>query len=226
MSPSKVRAFLAHPGKFALALVGVGGLVLTAGGVSTVLNATASNQPAQSVAAGTLKMQLNTNGSGLGAVAIANMKPGDVVNRFIQLDNTGTLTGAGLSLKVAAGTANLLSTDATRGLTVGLASCSVAWTPGTGACSGTTTPVLADTPLSTLAAVTTTLLAGSLADPLELKVAITLPDQGECNVNNQAAAGFLADCTTVLTGGSIQSLSNTLTFNFQEAQQAAGTTNS
>lgn len=227
MSSRKRSGFLAHPGKFALVLVGVGGLALTAGGVFTVLNATATNTTAQSVNSGTLKMALNDNGDGINnTVPIANMKPGDIVNRFIELDNTGTLTGTALSLKVTAGSNNLLSTDAVRGLTVGLVGCSVAWTTNDGTCGGTTTPVLAATPLTTLAAVTPTLLTGNLADPLNLKVAITLPDQGECNVNNQASAGYLDDCTTALTGGSIQGLTNALTFKFQETQQAAGTTNS
>lgn len=222
----KLVSVLAHPAKLAAVTAGVGGLVLTAGGVFTVLNATAGNATPQSVNAGTMKLALDEVGNGINnTVAIDAMKPGDVQNRFIELDNTGTLSGKNLTVRVAAGSDNKLSNDAVDGLQVALTSCSVAWTAA-GVCAGDEAAVLASTPLSTLGTFTDTALTGTLPDPLFVRVAIALPEQGECNVDNAASAQFEADCTTPLSGGSIQGLTNALSFTFKQTQQVAETTNS
>lgn len=226
---TSVVSVLSSPVKMVALTAGLGGIVLSAGGVFTVLNAQASNATAQSVTTGTLKMSMTANGNGVAnTVAITGMKPGDVQNRYVALANTGTLDISTLTLAVTAGSSNNLSTDATRGLQVKIDSCSVAWTPGTGACGGTTTAQMAETAVANLGtpgALTnlTTLAASGTAN---LRISISLPDSGECNVNNTSNATFEADCATSLSGGTIQGLTNTLTFKFAGTQPTAGTVNS
>ncbi len=73
------------------------------------LNATAFNTVAQNTNAGTLKLDLANSGNGFGQ-SITNLAPGDVVNRYVTLTNSGTLDGIGLSLKTSqSGTATLIS---------------------------------------------------------------------------------------------------------------------
>lgn len=226
MAASTLLSVLGHPAKLAAVTAGIGGLVLTAGGVFTVLNATAGNATPQSVNAGTLKMSLGETGNGINnTVAIEAMKPGDVQNRFISLDNRGSLTGQGLTVRVQASDANKLSTDATDGLQITLTGCSVDWTAD-GDCKGEQTEILAATPLAELGDFVKTTVVDEVPDPLSIRVAIALPEQGECNADNADTAQFEADCVTPLKDGSIQGLTNALSFTFKETQQVAETTNS
>jgi spore coat-associated protein N len=143
------------------------------------------------------------------------MAPGDTVNRFIDITNGGTLDGTALTLKVADAAATTLTTDATNGLQITVTQCSVAFTTGTGACSGTTT-----TPLATISAnglltaqsltgITTT--AGAVA---RLKFTLTLPAGSEVTTNGN------------LPSGTVQGVTSTLTWTFNEAQRNATTTQS
>jgi len=71
------------------ALVAVGGLILTAGGVYAGLNAVATNTTPQTVTSGTLKLTMANDGVGF-SQNISDVAPGDVVNRFVDLTNGGT----------------------------------------------------------------------------------------------------------------------------------------
>lgn len=117
-----------------------------------------------------------------------------------------SVPGSALTLGVVDGTPSALSTDAVKGLQVAVNSCSVAWTPATGACSGTTTPLLASTSVNTLRTTPGTLVAGTITagQPLHLQVKITLPTSTETTVNG------------VLPAGTIQGLAAQLTWNFNE----------
>ena len=55
--------------------------------------------------------------------SIPAMTPGDTVNRYLQVDNTGTLAASGITLK-ATTTGSILATDAVNGLHVALTGCS------------------------------------------------------------------------------------------------------
>lgn len=227
---ASVASILSSPIKMVALTAGLGGVVLSAGGVFTVLNAQAANATAQSVTTGTLKMSLTGNGNGVdNTLAITAMKPGDIQNRYVVLTNTGTLDVNTLTLAITAGSSNNLSTDATRGLQIAINQCvGGTYTAGTGACSGTDTARLAATAVSALGTpqAITGLTSIAASGTAQLKVSIQLPNSGECNVNNTANAGFDADCTTSLTGGTIQGLTNTLTFKFAGTQPTAGTVNS
>lgn len=187
-------------------------------GVWASLNATATGS-AQSVQSGTLKLTLASNGVGFGQ-GISNVAPGDVVNRYVALTNSGTLDAQALTVQVAATGSSALITDGvspatTKALRVSITSCSVAWAPTTGTCSGTTSQVLAATPLSGLASATG-LIAGSIPSGTvaNLQISTSLPDQNETTVNGQ------------LPASTIQGLSANLTYTFAENQRTATTTNS
>jgi hypothetical protein len=191
------------------------GLAITGIGVYAGLQATATNAAPQTVTSGTLKLVYADNGVGF-SQSILLMAPGDVVNRFVDLSNTGTLTGKDLTLGVADATPTKLTTDGTNGLKVTVSSCTVAWVvaANNGTCAGTTTVLLPSTALSSLVSAPSSLVSGAVASAYALKISLTLPDQNETTTNG------------ALPVGTIQGLSASLTWSFNEAQRAATTTNS
>jgi len=183
------------------------------------LNATAFNTTAQNINAGTLKLDLANNGNGFGT-SIANVVPGDVVNRYVTLTNSGTLNGIGLTLKTAqTGTPSLItdgiSPITTKALKLTVTSCSVAWNTTTGVCSGTPTEELASTVIGSLTSATA--LASSTLNSTAvryLQMKIELPDQNETTVNGALPAN-------TVQGGSVD-----VTYTFDLKQRLATTTNS
>jgi hypothetical protein len=191
----------------------VAGLAITGAGVYAGLNATATGT--QAVSSGTLKLTMANTGASVFTGAVSNMAPGDVVNRFVELTNSGTLDAATLTLGVAGTGATKLTTDATYGLAVTVTGCDVAWTVATGACSGTPTTLMASTPIATLSSTPGAVKSAlTPSEVLHLKVGVALPDQNETTTNG------------TLPGGTIQGLSSTLTYTFNEVQRTATTTNS
>jgi hypothetical protein len=195
---------------------------MTAGfGVWAGLNATAFNTSPQSVTSGKLSLGLTDNGAGF-TTAITNIAPGDTVNRFVDVTNNGNLAAQGLTLAVSAASNNALITDGTGGSTtkalrVSVDACSTSWDPTGNSCtsSGTVTNLLAATPLSGLSSAQS-LIAGSIAVSAteHLRVQMTLPDQTETTTNGS------------LPTNTIQNLSASLTYTFQEAQRTGTTTSS
>jgi len=183
------------------------------------LNATAFNTTAQNINAGTLKLDLANNGNGFGT-SIANVVPGDVVNRYVTLTNSGTLNGIGLTLKTAqTGTSSLItdgiSPITTKALKLTVTSCSVAWNTTTGVCSGTPTEELASTVIGSLTSATafaSSTLNSTAVKYLQMK--IELPDQNETTVNGALPAN-------TVQGGSVD-----VTYTFDLKQRLATTTNS
>lgn len=183
------------------------------------LNATAFNTVAENVSAGTLKLGLTDNGAGF-SQNITNMAPGDVVNRYVTLENSGSLDGQTLSLKTAqTGTATLISDgvngSTNKGLTLTVTGCSVAWTAATGACSGTTSAELATTTIGSLTSATN-LASGVMNSGAfrYLKMSIQLPDQNETTINGALPAN-------TVQGGSVA-----ITYTFNLAQRTATEKNS
>lgn len=189
-------------------------LVATGFGVWASLSASATNTTPQSVSTGTLTLKLENNVTGFGQ-SIANLAPTDVVNRYVTVTNTGTLEGRDLSMAVAAtGSPVLISGD--KALRLSVESCSVAWNAATGACGGTITPMLAETPLAGLSTArplgsTPAIAAGA---PVHLKISAALPDATELSVNG------------ALPAGTIQNAKADLTYTFTQVQRAGTTTNS
>ena len=205
----------------AAALTG-GAVVFTAGfGVWAQLSATASTVNPQSVSTGTLKLELAKNGTGI-EQAISNVAPGDVVNRYITLTNSGTLAAKDLTFAAttAAASSPVLVTDAagsagSKALRISIDTCTVAWNAATGACSGTTGVLLAASPLSSLSTANA-LPAGDItaAQVFHLRISATLPDQTENTLNGVAPTG------------TVQGATATLTYTFNQNQRTLTTTNS
>ena len=204
-----------------LALAGVGGLALVTSSVFATLSAQAYNTSPTSVTAGTLSLIQADNGSGF-TTLIDKMAPGDVSYRYVKYTNNGNLDAQDLRLSLADSVGSVLTTDATRGLSVAVTQCSVAWTPATGACGGTTTTVgtasassLKAAPMSL--AVVPTLPAGAnilAGQDIHLRFTIALPASSETTVNG------------VLPANTVQGKSAALTWTLTESMRDARTTTS
>jgi hypothetical protein len=197
----------------------IGGAGLVASNVFAALTATATNTSGGSVTTGTLKLQLAPSGvsgiTGGFTSPIAAMGPGDTVNRYIDLSNTGTLDGASPTLQIVSSDSNTLVSSPTAGLQVTITACSVAWS-NTGTCSGTSSVALASTPVSTIkaSAQNITLPSVLVGGVNYLKVSTALP-AGTENVLNG-----------VLPVGTVQGLTASLTWTFVIQERAVTTTNS
>ncbi|SDY52764.1 Camelysin metallo-endopeptidase [Modestobacter sp. DSM 44400] len=193
-----------------LGSLGIVGAAAAVAGMGTFGTFTDSTAPLNaSVNTGTLSITLTpANDTAALSMSANNFVPGDSLARSVDLVNDGTSAFSGLSLASTASTSNLLSTDATNGLKLGVESCSVTWTKTTAAngaalytCSGTK-----KTMLNTGPAVVTN---GSLTTPASvtaggvdhLVVTLSLP----------AAAG-----------NEFQGLTNSLAITFS-GTQASGT---
>lgn len=183
------------------------------------LNATAFNTTAQNINAGTMKLDLANSGNGFGT-SIANIVPGDVVNRYVTLTNSGTLNGIGLSLKTTqTGSANLISDgtggSTTKALKLTVTSCSVAWDSSAGTCGGTTATELPATVIGSLTSATSLLnSAFNSATSKYLQMKMELPDQNETTINGVYPSN-------TVQGGSVD-----ITYTFDLAQRVKTTTNS
>ncbi len=201
-----------------IAIAAIGGAGLVASNVFAALTATATNTSGGSVTTGTLKLELAPSGvSGItgGFISpISAMGPGDTVNRYIDLSNTGTLDGASPTLQIVSSDSNTLVNSPSAGLQVTITGCSIAWT-NAGVCGGSSTSVLSATPVSTLksSAQTITLPSVLVGGINYLKVSTALP-AGTENVLNG-----------VLPVGTVQGLTATLTWTFVIQERAATTTN-
>ena len=197
----------------------VGGGALVSSSVFAALTASASNTSGGSVTTGTLSLTQAPSGvtgiTGGFATAITAMAPGDVVNRYVDLTNAGTLNISTMTLGVT-GTANALLQNGTTGLQVTIKECSVAWTNG-GVCSAGSTNVLASSSLLSLATpASLTLASGALTSGgvTHLQLAIALPTGSEVTTNG------------TFIGGTIQGLTASVTWTFLGTQRTATTTNS
>jgi hypothetical protein len=216
MSMSTVGALRrVTPARLALAGgVAIGGLALTGMAVFAGLNAEAKNTTPQQIDSGTLQLTYADNGAGFTSVA-AKMAPGDVVNRYVDLTNGGSLDGKTLTLAAVDAVGSKLSTDAANGLQVTVTECTGGtWNNTTGVCSGTTSvPVV-----GSLASMATAplALANNVAPSatLHYQVSVALPDQNETVTNG------------ALPANTIQGLTANITWTFNELQRTATTTNS
>ena len=199
-----------------LAVAGVLGLALAANAVSATLKAEARNTSGHAITSGTLKLIQANNGTGF-STQISDMAPGDVVNRYVDYTNSGTLASKALQLKVVDGTPSLLSTDGTKGLQLVVKNCSTAWNPTAGTCSGTQTTVLTS-PLSGMGTDQSFSNITTLAENtgmLHLQFALTLPDAPNAETSLNGA----------LPANTIQGLNASLTWTLSETQRDASTSN-
>ena len=201
-----------------LVFAAIGGLALVMTTVYATLSAQAFNTTPTSATAGTLSLIQADNGSGF-TTPVDKMAPGDVVYRYIKYTNNGNLDAQDLKLSLSDSVNSVLTTDATRGLSVTVTQCSVAWTPASGACGGTSTGLgtstavaLKTTPLSLPVVPTTPAGANILAgQEIQLRFAITLPDTNETKVNGVPPANTVQGKTAALTWTLTETMRNTTT---------------
>lgn len=191
------------------------GLLATAGVYAALTGAATGTE---SVSSGTLNLTLTPDvGTGFSNFT-GKMAPGDINNVYVNLNNTGSLaSAAGMTLAVAGAPANAdRRVSARRGLTVSATQCSVTWTLASGTCAGTTTTLLATTPVSTLnggvALTNIPALAAATGQVGHVQISLGLTGT-ETSVNGVPPAK------------TIQGLSTTLTYTFTEQQRTGITTN-
>ena len=192
----------------------VGGIGLISNSVFAGLTATATSVP-QSVTSQTLKLTQSASGSTAGfSSSISNMAPDDIIYRFIDLKNEGSMNGTALTLRLADSATSTLTSNASIGLQVQIDECSVAWSV-TYTCTGDTTSVLAATSANALTTADRSLTVASLAAGAtsKLRIKLSIPTSSEVTTNGSLPA------TTV------QGQTSNLTWTFTEAQRVATTTN-
>lgn len=202
----RTSAFSTTSAKILASVVLVGGAAGVAG-LGTFGAFTDTTSASTSVASGKVDIGLTQHATLGTTVAAADLVPGDTVHRAVTLTRSvDTEKFGSVLLTTSAGTSNVLSTDATKGLQLSVDECSVAWTKvGTTnqlSCSGTTTNVVASRAVIgtnlDLAQATTSLNAAGAASNLRLQ--LVLP--------------ATADNT-------FQGLSNVITFTFDATQRTA-----
>ena len=192
----------------------VGGIGLISNSVFAGLTATATSVP-QSVTSQTLKLTQSASGSTAGfSSSISNMAPDDIIYRYIDLKNEGSMNGTALTLRLADSASSTLTSNASIGLQVQIDECSVAWSV-TYTCTGDTTSVLAATSANALTTADRSLTVASLAAGAtsKLRIKLSIPTSSEVTTNGSLPA------TTV------QGQTSNLTWTFTEAQRVATTTN-
>lgn len=192
--------------KIFASVVLVGGAASVAG-LGTFGSFTDTTSASESVSAGKVDINLSQHASLGTTVAATNLVPGDTIQRAVTLTRSADTEKFGsVLLSTTAGTANLLSSDATNGLQLAVDQCSIAWaqvgTTNQLTCAGTTTSVLASRAVVgtnlDLGAATTALNAAGAAS--NLRLSMTLP---------------------VSAGDTFQGLTNAVTFKFDATQRTA-----
>ena len=132
-----------------LASVALVGTAAAVAGLGTYGGFTDSTTTAdQKVTAGEVVIELGSTGNTL-TTAVADLLPGDSVEKFATLTNSGSALN-GVALTATTANATVLTTDAVNGLQVTIESCSTTWTPvanGPDTCTPGATSVLATSPI-------------------------------------------------------------------------------
>jgi spore coat-associated protein N len=192
-----------------LVTLGVLAAAATAVGAGTYASFTASTTAGPlTVSSGTEALSVPVAGAtNRMTVSATGIVPGDTIQRAVNLQNTGNQNLSSITLTTNATTSSLLDTDTTNGLQLVIDRCSVAWTEAgvapayTYSCSGSTTSVLASTPVigSGLALSNLTTTTAGATDYLRVK--LTFPSGA---------------------GDTLQGKSSTINVTFNGTQRAAG----
>ena len=191
-----------------VSVIGASILVAATGpGVFAGLKATASTtgNPMKATS-GTLKLVINSSGIAAFSADVPDMAPGDSVSRNIELDNTGTLDGKALKMKVTADDASSVLATGDKALKVTVASCadSTYASCSTAQISSTTIAGLAD-----YVAFTSSPTMAKISGKAYLKITVALPDTTEETVDG------------TLPAGTVQGKTLNLTYSFMETQRDA-----
>lgn len=210
-SPRPAATALSRAAILLFAAVGGLGLILTT--VYATLSAQSFNTSPTAATAGTLSLIQADNGSGF-TTPISKMAPGDTVYRYVKYTNSGNLDAQDLKLSLTDSVNSSLTSDAVKGLSVSVTQCSVAWTPASGSCGGTSTSLgtstaaaLKSTPLSLILAPT----AIPAGQEIHLRFAISLPDTNETTVNGVPPADTVQGKSAALTWTLSETMRNATT---------------
>jgi spore coat-associated protein N len=187
-----------------LASIAALGAAAAIAGAGTYATFTSTTSASHTVATGTLTLALGDTGAAtnrltVGATAIA---AGDTMQRSFDLAYAGSVSFQSVTLTTTASPSTALDTDGTDGLHMAIDKCSVAWTesgpPYTYTCGGSTSSVLASTPVigADTALSNLTLTAGATD---HLRLTLTLPSSA---------------------GNTLQNKSSTITYTFTGTQRA------
>lgn len=186
-----------------LASVALVGTAAAVAGMGTFGAFTDSTTAEQNVTAGTVNIDLGATASDTLNVAVAGLLPGDSVEKFVTLANSGNSALNNVMLSTTTADSSLLTTNKTDGLQLAIAACSVAWTAvanGADTCTGTTTSVLAATPVLVTDKALTGLASLTALATDHLKVTTSLPSSA---------------------GDTFQGLTSTINFTFAATQRTA-----
>jgi hypothetical protein len=198
-----------HRSSTGLKLAVSGGLLalVTAGvGGAAFASFTASTNAEATTATGTVSFaDISKDGTGQRlSVGAKDVAPGDSLQRAVTITNTGSIDMLNsVTLTSKAKTSSLLDTDTTNGLQITIEKCSEAWiessAPYTYTCKGTTSTVLASTPVigASMALKNIDATAGTAN---HLRATITLPSTAD---------------------NSFQGLNSTIDFTFNGQQRTA-----
>jgi len=195
----------------------IGGVSLVSSSVFASLDATAINNSAQGINTHTLELSLANNGQGFTDI-LNKLIPGDIVNRYVTLNQAGSADGSALTLQaVDSNTSDLTNGNnaSSRGLQVAVDECvGGTWTPATGVCTGgTSTSLFAYKPFNSvgnLASSGTPLSVSSLTSGTSLSLRISIKYEGTETSTN-----------AVLPSNTIQGQAALVTWTFRENQVTA-----
>ncbi|MET1087502.1 MAG: TasA family protein [Arthrobacter sp.] len=165
-----------------LASVALVGTAAAVAGMGTYGAFTSTTSASEAVTAGTVAIALGETGAATNTlnVPVTGILPGDRVEKFVTLSNTGNSALNNITLTTAAAEtpASPLATDAAYGLQLTIENCTIAWTvvaAGEDTCGGTKTTVLASSPIIGANKVLANLTALSSGTTDNLKVTTALP---------------------------------------------------
>ena len=163
-------------------------------GVGAFAVFTDTQSVAQATSSGTVTLN-PVNGNAVNnrlSVGASNIAAGDTIQRTVNVKDTGNLSLASVTLTTSATVSSLLNTDTTNGLQMVIDKCSVAWTeagtgpPYTYTCGGTTTTVLASTPVIGTNFALSNLTLTPSADNF-VRVTLTLPSGAPNTLQGQSS---------------------------------------
>ncbi|MDQ0673898.1 spore coat-associated protein N [Pseudarthrobacter siccitolerans] len=188
------------PGKI-LASVTLVGAAAAVAGLGTYGAFTSTTNASQEVKAGRVVIEL---GGTVNTISnpVAGLLPGDSVEKFVTLSNTGDSDFNAVTLTTTASTGTLLTSDVLNGLQLTVEACSTDWVTvanGPDTCAGSKTVVVASTPiLGTRVLTAPASLTATKSD--RLKITTSLPTSA---------------------GEDFQGLTSTVNFKFDATQRTA-----
>lgn len=182
-----------------VASVAVLGSAAAVAGMGTFGSFTSTTSASTAVSTSTVQIALGATGAATNRLnlAAAAIVPGDIIQRSVDLNNTGTSDLASITLATSATVTSLLDTNVTLGLQLSIDRCSQPWSEAgsspafTYTCGGSTTSLLSGVPVIQANQTLTGLNALSAGGSDHLRVTMTLPVLATNLFQNQSSTiGF------------------------------------